>query len=112
MRWVLIILAIAAIGIGAWAFSGGIERTAEERIESELVARGLPEPLANCMAQRMADRLTLSQLRQLERLRAQEGEADDAMTMPDFLERVRRIDDPEVIEVTASSAAVCAFGSL
>lgn len=112
MRWVVIILSLAAIGIGAWALSGGIGGSVEDRIEDELITRGLPEPMAICMAERMADRLSLSQLRNLERLQAEEGEADLPMTMPAFLERVRRVDDPEVIEVTASSAAICAFGGL
>ena len=112
MRKVVIILAVLAIGIGAWVLWEGAGGSVEERLESELVARGLSEPMAACMAERMADRLSLAQLRKLERLGPEEGETDVPLTMPEFLERVRRVDDPEVIEVTAGSTAVCAFGTL
>ena len=50
-----------------------------------------------------------TQIRKLEELRAQEGEAMVPLSMAEFLERVRRIGDNEVVEVTASSAAICAF---
>ena len=111
-RILLIILAVLGIAGIVWVVTGGFGRTIESRIEGELVARGLPQPMAECMAGRMAQRLTVPQLRKLEALRAEEGEADVPLTMPEFLERVRRVGDPEVIEVTATSAAVCAFGGI
>ncbi|MEC7623232.1 MAG: hypothetical protein VYA25_03500, partial [Pseudomonadota bacterium] len=58
----------------------------------------------------MAERLSVSQLRKLERLEAEEGEADIPLGVVELLERIRRVDDPEVVEVAASSAAFCAFG--
>ena len=58
---------------------------------------------------RMAQRLSVLQLRKLENLRAQEGERAIPLSIAEFLERVRRVDDGEVLEVAASSAAVCAF---
>ena len=65
--------------------------------------------MAGCMAERMAQRLSVIQLRKLENLRAQEGERAIPLSIAEFLERVRRVDDGEVLEVAASSAAVCAF---
>ena len=82
---------------------------AEGRLEDEFVARGLPQPMAGCMAERMAQRLSVLQLRKLENLQAQEGERAIPLSIAEFLERVRRVDDGEVLEVAASSAAVCAF---
>ncbi|WP_341711197.1 hypothetical protein [Erythrobacter sp.] len=108
-RKILIVGAVLLALGGGWLLTGGLGRAVESRIESELVAHGLPQPMASCMADRMADRLTLGQLRKLESLNSKEGEAVAPITVAEFLERARQVDDPEVIEVTATSAAVCAF---
>ena len=112
MKRVLIVLALLLVGgIIVWATLGGwLQSTVEDRLEEEFVARGLPQPMAGCLAGRMAERLSVSQLRKLERLQAEEGEADIPLGVVELLERIRRVDDPEVVEVAASSAAFCAFG--
>jgi len=107
-RTVLIVAAVLAILVAGWLLTGGLGRAVENRIETGLVAQGLPQPMAGCMAKRMAKRLTLGQLRKLEALGAEDG-AMAASSVAEFLERVRQVDDAEVIEVTATSAAVCAF---
>ena len=111
MKRVLIVLALLLVGgIIVWAtLGGGLQGTVEDRLEAEFVARGLPQPMAGCLAGRMAERLSVSQLRKLERLQAEEGEADIPLGVVELLERIRRVDDPEVVEVAASSAAFCAF---
>ncbi|TMM48892.1 hypothetical protein [Qipengyuania marisflavi] len=110
-RAVIIGLVAAALAVGAWfVFGGGLDRVAQSRIETALVANGLPQPMAACMATRLTERLTVVQLRKLERLEPEEGESVVPTNLSGLLERVRRIDDPEVIEVAASSAAMCAFG--
>lgn len=111
-RTLIILIGLALIGIAAWGYFGGFDRVTEQRIETALVERGVPRPMAGCMAARMTERLSLNQLRKLERLRPETGEADIPLTLPEYLERVRRVDDPEVIEVTAAAAAVCAFGGI
>jgi hypothetical protein len=75
----------------------------ETRLRSGLVEAGLPEPLAACMAERMADRLSLMQLRRLADLK-HAGRADSTT---DFLHRVRSLRDPEIWAVTSSAAAIC-----
>jgi hypothetical protein len=107
-RTVLIVAAVLAVLGAGWLLTGGLGRAVENRIETELVAQGLPQPMAGCMAERMAKRLTLGQLRKLEALGAEDG-AMAASSVAEFLERVRGVEDAEVIEVTATSAAVCAF---
>jgi hypothetical protein len=108
-RTILIVVAVLAVLAGGWLLTGGLGRAVERRIESGLVAQGLPQPMAGCMAKRMAKRLTLGQLRGLEALSQGGGEAAAVPSVAEFLERLRRIDDAEAIEVTATSAAVCAF---
>ena len=110
MRKAIIGIALVAIlGFFAWGYFGGIERVTAGRIESVLVDKGISQPVAACMGSRMAERLSLNQLRKLENLQAREGESTVPLTMAEFLERLRRVDDPEAIEVVGTSAAICSF---
>ena len=110
MRKMLIILALlAVVGIGLWGWFGGVERVTAGRIEAVLVDKGIPQPVAACMGTRMSERLSLNQLRKLENLQAREGEDAVPLSMSEFLERLRRVDDREAIEVVGSSAAICSF---
>lgn len=90
--------------------SGCVQQIAEGRVRTALVDAGLSQRNAGCMAERMVDRLTIDQLKKLERVKAQPGEAKDPVTLSDYVSRVRRVGDAEVIGVTASSAALCATG--
>lgn len=109
-RALLLVVFLAVLAIGAWALFGGVDRWSEARIAEELVAKGVSQQTAECMAGRMVDRLSVAQLRKLQRLQPEEGEAATPSSATDLLERVRRIDDPEVVEVTGTAAAVCALG--
>jgi hypothetical protein len=81
-----------------------VERIAESRVRSALLDAGVAEGTADCMAGRMVDRLTISQLRKLEALKGEKR------SVGDYLNAVRRVGDPEVVGVTASSAALCSTG--
>ncbi|KHL26794.1 hypothetical protein PK98_06215 [Croceibacterium mercuriale] len=102
----MLVLASATI----LALGGCAQVIAEPRVRSALQDAGLSERNASCMAGRMVDRLTIAQLKKLEALGPGEGEAGRPATLGDYVERVRRVGDPEVIGVTASSAALCATG--
>ena len=92
----------------AWPFLSLILLAAcaapETRLRTGLVEAGLSEPLAACMAERMADRLSLIQLRRMGDLK-HARRADD---LDAFLHRVRALRDPEIWAVTSTSAALCA----
>ncbi|MBC2665006.1 hypothetical protein H7F51_05720 [Novosphingobium flavum] len=95
---------LVAILVLPLALSACVERIAESRVRSALVEAGLSEGVSTCMAKRMVDRLTIRQLRKLQALQGPKR------TIPQYVEAVRRIGDREVLEVTASSAALCATG--
>ncbi len=97
MRRVLVVAALLAA-------TGCVQKIAESRVRSALLDAGLSERNAECMAGRMIDRLSIAQLRKLERL---EGEK---RSLADYVVAVRRVGDTEAIAVTASSAALCATG--
>lgn len=103
------IMLIVLTGV-VWLWTGGGQRVTAARVESALVANGVSQRQATCMARDMAERLSIGQLRKLERLKAQEGEAAIPRAPGEFLARMRRVDDPEAIRVTARAAATCALG--
>lgn len=89
---------------------GCAQQIAQSRVESALLKAGLDQQNATCMAGRMVDRLSISQLRKLEGLKARDGETVRPTTLEGYVDRVRRVGDAEVIAVTTSSAALCAVG--
>jgi hypothetical protein len=114
MRNLIILRVVFAIGICAWFLlreDGVVEQVTQARIETALIQTGAPPEFAACMAGRMVDRLSLNQLRKLERIRADDGESVIPLSPGQVLERIRRVDDPEAIEITTRAAAGCALGS-
>ncbi|MFZ9395106.1 MAG: hypothetical protein ACO25F_03475 [Erythrobacter sp.] len=101
---------VLAAGALLVLLGGCVDAIAESRVERALVRAGLSEATSSCMAERMVDRLTIAQLRKLEALRGKEGEPMRPRTVSQFVERVRRVGDAEVLAVTTSSAALCATG--
>lgn len=101
-------LAVAACAV--LLLTGCVSKIAESRVERALLGAGLSQRNADCMAERMVDRLSISQLRKLEKLRGKKGEPLKPRTLAQFVERVRAVGDGEVLTVTASSAALCATG--
>jgi hypothetical protein len=67
---------------------------------------GIHPRMASCMADGMARRLSLAQLRRLGDLPAARGSASPEQ----FLLRVRSLRDPEIWAAASSSAALCASG--
>lgn len=99
---------IAILGL-AIPLAGCVQAIAESRVRTALLEAGVSESDSACMAQRMTDRLTIAQLQKLEAMKDREGERNPT-TLRDYVERVRRVGDAEVVTVTASSAALCAVG--
>ena len=110
MRKVLIAIALLALaGIAIWGALGGFERVTAARIETALVDNGVPTPVAACMGQRLSERLTIGQLRELERIAQRERDAGMPESTVEMLERIRAVEDRELIEVVGTSAAICSF---
>ncbi|MEM1133624.1 MAG: hypothetical protein AAGH53_11860 [Pseudomonadota bacterium] len=82
--------------------------TPESRVRSALMNVGLSRPMASCMAERMADRLSLVQLNRLGDLGEFEGRDPGDISINQFVDMTRALRDPEIVGVTASSGAICA----
>lgn len=93
-----ILLAVPAL------LGGCVEKIAESRVRTALVGAGLPDDVSTCMARRMVDRLTIAQLRKLQALQGPKR------TVAQYVDTVRKIGDRDVLEVTSSSAVLCATG--
>ncbi|WP_310535345.1 hypothetical protein [Novosphingobium sp.] len=88
-----------------FVLSGCVQDIKASRVKSALMDGGLSESLAGCMAQRMAGKLTIHQLKELQRLNAA-----PRRTISEFVAALRKNGDADAIEVTLSSAALCKTG--
>ena len=93
--WLVPALALAACSPSKIAYP---------RVKSALLDAGLSDRNAACMADRMTDKLSIAQLRRLERLKGEKR------SLPDYVDAVRRVGDAEALSVTATSAALCTTG--
>ncbi|BDI60581.1 hypothetical protein [Qipengyuania nanhaisediminis] len=110
MKRLLFLLAILALGIGAYFLlrdDGVLEQVTEARVEAALLGNGVPADMAGCMAPRLTDRLSIVQLRRLERMAPQEGEPAIPPSTDAALERLRRVDDQQAVEQLVRVAAGC-----
>jgi len=115
MNRLIIMLLVLAIGIGAYFVlrdDGLLEQVTEARVEQALLANGVPEELASCMAPRMVDKLSIAQLLKLERLAPEEGEGSFPGGPGEALARLKRVDDNEAVGVLVQAGAGCTLGSL
>ena len=110
MRNIIILLAVLGIGIGAYFLfrdDGVLEQVTEAQVESALLANGVPAPLAECMAPKLTDRLSINQLRKLQRMAPQEGEGALPSSTSDAMERLQRVEDDEAVEQLVRTATSC-----
>lgn len=83
----------------------------ETRVRNSLMKAGLSPPMASCMAERMVDRLSLTQLRRLSSLSSLKERDVRGMTIDEFIYRTRALQDPEILQVVTSSGLRCAIVS-
>ncbi len=83
--------------------------TPEARLRTGLNDAGLSKAMSACMAERMVDRLSLVQLRRLSALGSLKDKQITDLTLDQFFRKVRALKDPEILTVSTSSAALCAF---
>ena len=98
MNRALIILPLLALA--------GCAFTAEQRVNAALQKAGIPPRVASCMAERMASKLSTSQLEQLKTI-AKNREPGEKMSMKHVLRRIVELDDPKIVSVTTRAAITC-----
>jgi hypothetical protein len=83
----------------------------EARVRASLLKAGLSPPMAGCMAERMVDRLSIAELRKLGSLAKLRTADIGAMTVDEFLHRLRALDDPHIIKVVTKAGIGCAIAT-
>ena len=81
----------------------------EGRVASRLAEAGLSRPMADCMAKRWVERLNVLQLQRISTVAddLQKERSQGRLTVGRFVERIRAMNDPEVLQVVSTSAAAC-----
>lgn len=107
-----LLLALVILVCAGIALQTGLARPVVKwQVESALTQSGLSEERADCMADRMVDRLTVWQLWKLRQgMAAREGEPEQASGMGELIKRLRRVGDFEAVSVVTTSAGLCAIG--
>ena len=85
--------------------------TPETRVRTALIEAGLSQRVAGCMAERMVDRLSITQLRRLQSLSSLKGERVEELSVSELLRRVRALNDPEIVRVVTSAGIGCAIAA-
>ena len=98
-----ILLALPLITLAACA------TTPEAKVRNSLIKAGLSEPMAACMAGRMVDRLSLTQLRRLSSMASIKEKNLGQMTLDELIYRTRALQDPEILSVVNASGLRCAI---
>ena len=83
--------------------------TPETRVRNGLMSAGLSKPISSCMADRMVDRLSFSQIDKLNGLGKLRKRDPGDISVNEFVKRTKALQDPEILGVVTSSGVVCAL---
>lgn len=103
MRFAALLLACAL------PLAGCASVSPEARVRTALIDAGISRPVAACMAERLVDRLSMSQLKRLHSLAKLPGRDIGAMTVDQFLRHIRALEDPEIFAVVSKVGIGCAI---
>jgi len=102
MRTKLLVILIAASTLSACA-------TPEVRLRNGLQSAGLSQDTSTCMADRMIDKLSLTQLKRLSDLSKISDKRIGQMRVGEFWRQVRALRDPEILAITTRAGLSCAI---
>ncbi|MDX3886370.1 MULTISPECIES: hypothetical protein [Sphingomonadales] len=94
---------------GALALAGCASTSPEARVRASLIDAGIAPPIAGCMAERMVDRLSITQLKRLQSLAKMPDRDIGSMTIDQFLHHLRALKDPEIFAVVSRAGIGCAI---
>ena len=83
---------------------------AEEKLRNGLISAGLGETMAACMAKPMARDLSIGQLMKLDSLSKVTRLDPRRTTYDEVLHKIRALNDPVILRITAAAALGCTFG--
>ena len=111
MRKLLLGVLLLAILAGVAVYTGLANPLIKARVQATLVEGGMSDNRAECMADRMVERLSLLQLYKLRQGMAPlQGETEQPQGVGETIKRLRRGTDTETVSVVTTSAGLCALG--
>jgi hypothetical protein len=111
MKKLLLGLVLIVVLAGGAVYTGLANPLVEWQVKGALVESGIGEKRAECMAGRMVERLTISQLWKLRQGMAPlEGEPEEGYGLGELIKRLDRVNDGEAVAVLTTSAGLCAIG--
>ena len=81
----------------------------ENRVETALADAGVPAGVAECMAPRWANRLSINQIRGIQQFANNVRAEGEQLTVSRLVSHARSWNDPRALLVVTASAARCAF---
>ncbi len=102
MRTKIFAACIIALSVSACA-------TPEARLRNGLQSAGLSRDTSTCMADRMIDKLSLTQLKRLSDLSKISDQRIGQMRVGEFWRQVRALRDPEILTITTRAGLSCAI---
>ena len=102
---------LASILVLAAALAGCMTVSKTERVRAALLQAGVPPQMASCMADRLVERLSDDELRQLGHLAKLPHKDVGGMSIREIEERVSAIGDPHIVKVVTKSGIGCAIAS-
>ena len=81
----------------------------ENRVETALTDAGVPAGVAECMAPRWANRLSIKQIRGIQQFANNLRAEGEQLTVSSLISHARSWNDPRALLVVTTSAARCAF---
>lgn len=84
--------------------------TPETRLRNGLMDAGLSPKMSTCMADRMVNELSFTQLKRIQSLGGLKDDRLGDLSVAEFLHKVRALRDPEILAETTKAAGACALG--
>lgn len=85
--------------------------TPEQRVRTSLTNAGLSPRMAGCMAEQMADRLSIAQLMRLQSLASLKDNKIESLSLDQLAHKLRAMKDPEIFTVVSRAALSCAIAA-
>ena len=102
---------IASVLLVAAALSGCMSLSKTERVRTALLQAGVPPRMASCMADRLVEKLSDDELRQLGHLAKLPHKDVGGMSLREIGDRISAIGDPHIVRVVTKSGLGCAIAS-
>lgn len=83
----------------------------EARVRASLLNAGLSRPMADCMAQRLVDRLSIQELRKLGSLAKLKDKQIGDMSIDQLMRHVAALGDPHIVKVVTKAGIGCAIAT-